>query len=440
MAIVDVELLAVGAGPSNLALAVALEELAPDLARDSVLLERDERVTWQRGMLIPGAMSQVSFIKDLVTLRNPRSRFSFLNYLHDIGRLEQFVNMGSLLPYRAELADYLRWTAESLSLVDLRLGRECVEATPIRTDGTLTGFQVRTADGDTYRCRYLVIGAGRDARIPEPLLSVAPERLIHSTQYTQRIAELKRDEPYRVVVVGSGQSAAEMFIAVQADLPECSPTMVYRATGPANGETSKFINELYFAGYVDTFHASRPEARRQMLLEMHRTNYSGLSVGTMDTLYRQVYLDRLTGRGRLRLIPMHDVSGAREDGDEVVIELTDWRNGAVQEVRADLVLLGTGYTPQMPAMVRALSAALGQDEVEVTRHYRMVIDGPAEAGCYLQGVNEATHGIGDSLLSLLAARADDVLQDILAHRAVVAAGSRPATVPGARRVAAAVTG
>jgi L-ornithine N5-oxygenase len=160
----------------------------------------------------------------------------------------------------------------------------------------------------------------------------------------------------------------------------------------------------------------------------------------MDTLYRQVYLDRLTGRGRLRLIPMHDVSGAREDGEEVVLELTDWRNGAVQEVRADLILLGTGYNPSMPAMVRALAESLGQDEVEVSRDYRMVIDGPAEAACYLQGVNEATHGIGDSLLSLLAARADNVLQDILAHRAVVAAGSRPSSLPGARRVAAAVAG
>ena len=32
----EVELLAVGAGPSNLALAVALEELAPDLAANSL--------------------------------------------------------------------------------------------------------------------------------------------------------------------------------------------------------------------------------------------------------------------------------------------------------------------------------------------------------------------------------------------------------------------
>ena len=91
----DVELLAVGAGPANLALAVALEEIAPHLARESLVIERNHEVSWQRGMLLPDALSQVSFLKDLVTLRNPRSRFSFLNYLHAVGRLDQFVNMGS---------------------------------------------------------------------------------------------------------------------------------------------------------------------------------------------------------------------------------------------------------------------------------------------------------------------------------------------------------
>jgi L-ornithine N5-oxygenase len=208
-----------------------------------------------------------------------------------------------------------------------------------------------------------------------------------------------------------------MFLAVQSDLPECRPTMVMRVIGLANGETSKFINELYYASYVDQFHASWPQARRQMLAEMHRTNYSGLSVGTMDALYRQVYLDRLSGQPRLRMIPMHDITAAREEGDEIVLELTDWRDGAVRELRADLILLGTGYSSDMPALVRRLADAIGQRDIAVTRDYRMVVDRPATAACYLQGVNEATHGIGDSLLSLLAARAKNVLQDILTHRA-----------------------
>ena len=38
------------------------------------------------------------------------------------------------------------------------------------------------------------------------------------------------------------------------------------------------------------------------------------------------------------------------------------------------------------------------------------------AGCYLQGVNEATHGIADSLLSVLAARSEEIVTDLLAHQ------------------------
>ena len=74
----EVEILAIGAGPGNLALAVALEELAPELARETVIVEQYEEVVWQRGMLLPWSQSQVSYLKDLVTLRNPQSKLSLI--------------------------------------------------------------------------------------------------------------------------------------------------------------------------------------------------------------------------------------------------------------------------------------------------------------------------------------------------------------------------
>jgi L-ornithine N5-oxygenase len=413
----DVELLAVGAGPSNLALAVALEELAPGLARDSLVIDRNQEVSWQRSMLMPEVLSNTSFLKDLVTMRNPRSKFTFLNYLHAIGRLDQFVNMGSFVPYRIEVADYLKWTAQSLSLVDLRLGVECVDIGPVEAGGTLTGWKAQVAGGDTIRSRYLVIGAGRDARIPAPLRGVTAERVIHSTEYMQRIGALRKDLPYRVAVVGAGQSAAELFCAVLSDLPECRPTMVMRSVGLNHYETSKFNNELYFPSFVDQFHTARPEARRQMLAEMRHTNYAGLAPDTIDWLYRQFYLDRLSGRSRLQMITMHDITAARDDGDEVALELTDRRTGAAQELRADLVLLGTGFSAEMPSLVRRLADSIGLPKIKVTRDYRLVIDRPSTAACYLHGVNEATHGIADTLLSVLAFRASDIIQDILPRRA-----------------------
>lgn len=65
----EVEVLAVGGGPSNLALAVGIEELAPELAENTLVVEEHENVVWQQGMLLPWTQSQVSFLKDLVTLR-----------------------------------------------------------------------------------------------------------------------------------------------------------------------------------------------------------------------------------------------------------------------------------------------------------------------------------------------------------------------------------
>ena len=414
----EVELLAIGAGPSNLALAVALEELAPALARRCLVLEKDQQVSWQRGMLLPEAQSQVSFLKDLVTMRNPRSRFSFLNYLHVIGRLDQFVNMGSFVPYRVELAAYLKWVSEQLSAVQVELGAECVGVSPVRdADRTLTGWRARMADGSTIGSRYLVIGTGRDTRVPEALKALPAERLVHSTEYLQRIALLDKDRPWRVAVIGAGQSSAELFLAVQSDLPQSRPTLVMRSIGMNMYESSKFNNELFYGSFVDKFFEARHEARRQMLAMMRHTNYAGLAPDTMETLYRQFYLDRFNGRHRLALLPMHDIASSRTDGDEVVLNLVDWRTGAAEELRCDLVLLGTGFSPEMPWMVRELAAELGLEQIEVSRHYRLRVEGPATGACYLQGVNEATHGIADSLLSVLAPRSAEIVQDVLAHRA-----------------------
>jgi L-ornithine N5-monooxygenase len=425
----DVELLAIGAGPSNLALAVALDELAPDdLAGNSLIIEQDEVTAWQRGMLLPWAQSQVSFLKDLVTLRNPRSKFSFLNYLHTVGRLDDFVNMSSFTPYRIEISAYLQWVADSLAKVRLEYDRRCAAIEPCHAaDGTLVGWLVRLTDGSTIRSRYLAIGAGRDPYIPPAFAGLPARRVIHSTQYLPRLAELSRELPHRVVVIGGAQSAAEMFHSVQEDLPHCRPTMVMRSIGLNAYESSKFTNELYYPSFVDEFFEARLQAREQLLREMHRTNYSGLAPGLLDSLYRQVYLDRLTGQNRLRMITMTDVTAAVEDSDEVVLELTDRKTGVIEELRCDLVLLGTGFVSEMPGLVRRLGDALDLDRIEVTRYYRLLINSPATAACYLQGVNEATHGIADSLMSVLAHRSSEIVSDILAHR--IQRAPAPAPVP-----------
>lgn len=415
----EVELLAIGAGPSNLALAVAIEELGTaGLAQNTLVIERNADIEWQQGLLLPWARSQVSFLKDLVTLRNPRSRFSFLNYLHSVGRLDDFINMGSFWPYRIEISDYLAWVAKSLNKVRIELGQACVSVEPCRdAQGTVTGWLTRLANGSAIRSRYLVIGAGRDIFVPPVFDGLPEQRLIHSTQYRYRVADLSAELPYRVAVVGGAQSAGEMFQAIQTDLPNADIAWIMRSvTLRAYEANNKFTNELYYPSYVDQFFEARPEGREQILEEMHRTNYSGIAPILLENLYSDFYLDRLTGRNRKRIIGMTDITGARAVDDEIALELIDRRTGTTSELRRDLVFFGTGFVREMPLLVRRLASKLGLDRVSVNRRYRLNLPGPATGACYLQGVNESTHGIADSLLSVVANRAEDITRDILADR------------------------
>src|SRR5687767_497740 len=77
-----VDVLGVGFGPSNLALALAVQEhneRSGDPARlRAAFVEQQAAFGWHRGMLLEGATMQVSFLKDLVTMRDPTSPRSFL--------------------------------------------------------------------------------------------------------------------------------------------------------------------------------------------------------------------------------------------------------------------------------------------------------------------------------------------------------------------------
>ncbi len=411
-------LLAIGAGPANLALAVAIEESGnPELAGQTLLLEQSPDIKWQRDLLMPWARSQVSFLKDLVTLRNPRSKFSFLNFLYEENRLDEFVNLGTFHPFRWEFSDYLQWVARSLDKVRIRYDARVQRIEPARdADGSIAGWTATLDGGDTIRCRDLVVGGGRDANVPDVFAELPADRIIHSAQYRRRIARLRPDAPLRAVVVGGAQSAAEMFMALHDNLPNSTRTMIVRSVGPQNYQTSKFVNELFFPSFVDRFYDSPAEVREQMLDEMRLTNYAGAAPPFLDHLYTTLYQQRGLGGQRSQVRTLTEVVGARIEDDEVVLDLRDRTSGKVEPLRCDLVLLGTGFDQRMPAMVRDLAERVGLSEISVSRCYRVELGDSAWGAVYLQGVNEATHGIADSLISVLAHRSRDIVSDLLARR------------------------
>jgi L-ornithine N5-monooxygenase len=416
-----VDVLMIGAGPANLALAVAIEESgALQMADNALILEQYPDIKWQRSLLLPWARSQVSFLKDLVTLRNPKSRFSFLNYLHEQGELDDFVNLSTFNPYRWQLSAYQQWVADSLEHVRIRFNARTERIDPRHgADGSIIGWTVSLSDGDRIHCRDLVVGTGRDAHIPEVFRDLPADRVVHSTQYSARVAQFAGgDRPLRPVVVGGAQSAAEMFMALHQDVPDCEPTLVIQSIGLQNYQTSKFVNELFYPSFVDEFYDMTPDTRAQVLDEMHITNYAGLAPPFLDEIYSMLYQQRMLGQKRSTVRHMTEVVGARVDHDEVVLDLRNRKNGKIEPMRCDAVFLGTGFDPRMPAMVRDVAQRVGLADITVSRRYRVDPADSAWGALYLQGVNEQTHGIADSLISVLAHRSREITEDLLDRRAV----------------------
>ena len=109
------DLIGIGFGPSNLALAIALQEREKTQGKlDVLFLDKQADYRWHGNTLVTQSELQISFLKDLVSLRNPTSPYSFVNYLHQQDRLLDFVNLKSSFPTRIEFHDYFEWVAAQL--------------------------------------------------------------------------------------------------------------------------------------------------------------------------------------------------------------------------------------------------------------------------------------------------------------------------------------
>ena len=103
----EYDVVGIGFGPSNLALAIALRDTTREAWSKCRFhfIEKQPRFVWHGGMLLAGADMQISFLKDLVSLRDPTSPLTFVNYLHTKGRLEAFINCRTFYPSRTEFND-----------------------------------------------------------------------------------------------------------------------------------------------------------------------------------------------------------------------------------------------------------------------------------------------------------------------------------------------
>jgi len=426
------DVVGIGCGPANLALGVCLQEEAEapggsDLAR--VFLEAKPHAVWHPGMLLEDSLIQISVLKDLATVRNPRSRFTFLSYLQAKGRLFEFLNLRDLFPTRIEFNDYLAWVAGELAR-SVRYGRRALSVAPVSGGPgepvellRVRAENVATGEVEELLARNVVVATGGSPRVPAGIELAPGGRTFHAQDFMLR---LKRDfadraAPYRFVVVGQGQSAAELFCYLLNHYREADVTAAIRRFAYKPVDDSDFTNEIFFPQMVD-FLYDLPEEKRRWVLDMCKdVNYAVVDMALIRRIYRCLYQERVEGRDRARIRPFLELRGVDERPDGAVARFVDILRDRPVTLEADAVVLATGFAWRRDhPLLAELSPYLEREPsgaYRIERDYRIATGEGFAPRVYLQGFAEPTHGASETVLSLLPIRAGDILRSILSVRA-----------------------
>ncbi|WP_030602499.1 lysine N(6)-hydroxylase/L-ornithine N(5)-oxygenase family protein [Streptomyces fulvoviolaceus] len=423
------DVLGIGFGPSNLALAIALHEhsaRSPDGEALRVgFLERQPRFGWHRGMLIDDATMQVSFLKDLVTMRDPTSDFSFLCYLRDRDRLVDFLNLKTLFPLRIEFHDYFEWAAARVAHL-VEYSAEVVAVRPVTEDGEIRCFDVLSRDPaaperlTVRRTRSLCVATGLEPHLPPG--AALTERVWHNSELLPRVEQLQRSggPVRRAVVLGAGQSAAEAVDYLHRGFPDAEICSVFAKYGYTPADDSPFANKIFDPEAVDLYYGA-PRDVKQSLFDYHRTtNYSVVDMELIESLSRTMYQEKVQGRQRLRMMNVSRIREVEAHADEVEVTVEFLPTGEREVLAADLLVYATGYQPQGIAdrlgELGKLCLRDDEDALQVGRDHRVATAPHVLADIYLQGATEHTHGLTSTLLSTTAVRAGEIRASLLAHR------------------------
>jgi L-ornithine N5-oxygenase len=433
----ELDVVGVGLGPGNLSLVTAMLD-----RRDAglplpgaVFLERSPTFAWHTGMMLPGSKVQVPFLKDLATHRNPRSRYTFLNFLFEHGRLEQFTNLRELFPDREEFFAYFEWIAAQAAAL-VRYSTTVTHLRPAAScGGRIERIEVvaESADGARRRwsARAVVLAIGRRPALPPSIRSQWSDRIVHTSELRTRFDSglWGGDRARRFLVLGGGQSAAEAACFLLRERTGALVEMCHRRFALGALDDNPFVNQWFFGGDAERFHDLDEGSRRRVTADLSASNFGVADKSVLDELYRYHYAGLRSERTRFTLLHGHELVSAQDEGGIVRCWIRDLCSGELTERSVDGLVVATGYEDAPSDLLCELEPWLQRDHTgryDVARTYRLASASALEAAVFLHGARQDRHGPAELNLSALALRGGvllDALEQCLSPRSDdVAAG------------------
>ena len=403
------DFIAIGLGPFNLSLACLSEPLKNT---KSLFLEQRSLFDWHPGMMLEGVTLQTPFMSDLVTMADPTSQYSFLNYAKLNNRLYPFYIRESFFLLRREYNQYCQWVCAQLSNIKFEhqvTSVQFCEQTQCYTLSCNTPHGVQT-----FVTRHLVLGTGPCAYIPECATKSNTTGVMHSSDFCHRLDELKAAK--RVTVVGAGQSAAEIYhTLLQQGVPNgLQLDWIARSPRYFPLEYTKLTLEMTSPEYVDYFYNLKAE-QRDWLNQNQKNLFKGINGDLINAIFDTLYDQSLDGPIATTFKTNSKLIGATNVGKRLRVDFYHQELDQHFEIETDYLICATGFKYKRPAFLNGIAQQLPQDEFGryvVSREYAVDTE---QKRIFVQNAEQHTHGFVTPDLGMACYRNSIILKEILGY-------------------------
>lgn len=381
------DVLCIGFGSTGVALAVAFNDQNPNLKIHFV--EQQSRRSWKPFAQSAGERMRTSFLDDLITVRNPCSEFTFVNYLHAVGQLVTFTNLADIKPSRYQYSQYLTWCASHFK-DQVVYGKKVLLVEPVyHENGIVAQWKVVTRDVVSNKtqamfAKHVVSAVGKQPTIPKSLSSPGLSgQVLHASDCLENLESLLEptQKSRHIALVGDGQQAAEIFLKFHTELSPHKITWFTRESVLRPRSDTAFTTSILQQPKIPSPSLDYPpELRRQYLLKQGSADYAhGIDLDIVNKLYDLQYTLRVKQPDETswsyQIRPCMELEGSQRTSEgQLKLSFRDIRNNSIsaENTRFDLVIAATGYErTEYLRVLKNVEELTEQGILTVDRDYRL---------------------------------------------------------------------